>query len=240
MKTKSMTIGTIVSFDNPQLSCQLFDFGFDFVIVDLEHGHVTDHSILSLLLSKKPHNKVLIRLSEISEKAIKHALDLGSDGIIAPRLESMEELHLLIKFAFYPPKGARSVGLCRATRFGDLLKEYSSEFKPIILPQIESVKGLEIMKDVLSEQTVFGVFVGPYDLSFSLGIPGQFDHPAFINAFDSVRQICDEKDKVFCMYSHHSEGAMQLLKQGVQMVVIGTDSSIFQSAYKRIIQTISI
>ncbi len=235
MNTQANHIGTIVSFDNPQLSSQLFNYGFDFIMIDLEHGNVSDHSIQTILLSRKPQNKVLIRLSEISEKAIKHALDIGSDGIIAPRLESLEELNTLIRYAYFPPQGERSVGLCWANSYGEKLQAYSNHFKPFLLPQIESRKGVGIIEEVLANEFISGIFIGPYDLSFSLGVPGNFEHPEFKTVFDAALEACEKHDKIFCTYAHQIESALQLTLKGIPMIVVGTDNSIFQSAYHNII-----
>ena len=90
MDNQSTKIGTIVSINTPQISCQLSAIGFDFVFIDMEHGNVSDETIASIILSKKNSCKVLIRISTINEASIKHALDLGCDGIIAPKVESLK------------------------------------------------------------------------------------------------------------------------------------------------------
>lgn len=235
MKTK---IGTLVSFDHPQIACHLSSLGYDFIFIDLEHGHVSDTTIASIILSKKERSKVFIRIKEITEGAIKSALDLGCDGIIAPRVESLEEIRILINYSYYPPMGQRSVGFSLANTYGHTFKQYQDNFKPIILPQIESVDGLAIAKDILSHKEIDGVFIGPYDLSASLGVPGQFESDNFVNAYESVRQNCQAADKLFCTFCVDVQTAKKEIEKGTDLIAIGVDAHLFLTMYTQMIDQV--
>src|ERR1700761_8759763 len=130
MNNKVSKIGTLISLDVPQVTGLLFSMRLDFMFVDLEHSNISDATILSLIAARQNDSKVLIRITEISETAIRHALDLGCDGIIAPRVESPDEMKTLIAYSFYPPVGKRSVGFAPANKYGLKFKDYTENFRP--------------------------------------------------------------------------------------------------------------
>ncbi len=228
-------IGTIVSLDLPQIGSHLSSFGFDFIFIDLEHGHVSSTTIQSIILSKQKKCQVFIRISEISETAIKYALDLGADGIIAPRVESMEEIQTLIDFSWYPPFGKRSIGFSLANKYGHNFKNYTEQFKPIIIPQIESVEGLEIADEILTHHLIAGIFVGPYDLSMSMGIAGQFESELFTNEYEKIRTACKTHQKLFGTFCSGIEGARREIEKGADMIAIGVDANLYLNVYKEML-----
>ncbi|MBK7690498.1 MAG: 2-dehydro-3-deoxyglucarate aldolase [Bacteroidetes bacterium] len=234
-KTK---IGTLISIDLPQIASQLSSLGFDFIFIDLEHGHVSTTTIQSIILSKQKECQIFIRISEISEAAIKYALDLGADGIIAPRVESMEEIQTLIDFSYYPPTGKRSVGFVAANQYGHQFKHYNENFKPIILAQIESKKGLELVNEMAFHPLLDGLFVGPYDLSTSMGIPGQFDAPLFIESYESIRKSCKTHHKLFGTFCSGIEGANKEIEKGAGMIAVGVDANLFLNMYSEMLKSL--
>lgn len=236
MKNNKTQIGTIISLNLPQITCQLPALGYDFIFIDLEHGSVNDETIGTIILSKKPACKVFIRIKDITEASIKHALDIGCDGIIAPRVEHMSEIETLVTYSFYPPAGKRSVGFGLANRFGLAIKDYTEQFRPIILPQVESVQGLEIAEQILSTEHITGIFVGPYDLSMSLGVPGQFESPAFHDTYESLRQLCVTRDKLFCTFTSDIQHAKEEVSKGTDMIAVGVDANLFLNQYAGMIE----
>lgn len=235
---KQTKIGTIISLDLPEVACQLSGFGFDFIFIDLEHGNVSDRTIASVILSKKEDCRVFIRIAEISEAAVKHALDIGCDGIIAPRVESMDEIKILIDYSFYPPVGKRSMGIGLANRYGLKMKDYTDNFQPIILPQVESVKGLEIAGEIASNEKIAGIFIGPYDLSMSLGIPGQYESELFKKSCESVRDLCTAHNKYFCTYTANLEAAKHEINKRTDMIAIGVDANLYLNTYVQMLHVL--
>jgi 2-keto-3-deoxy-L-rhamnonate aldolase RhmA len=238
MKNNKTQIGTIISMNLAQVACQLPALGYDFIFIDLEHGSVNDETIATIILSKKPECKVFIRIRNITEASIKHALDIGCDGIIAPRVEHMSEIETLVTYALYPPAGKRSVGFGLANQYGLGFKDYTDRFRPIILPQVESVEGVEIAAQILSAAPIAGIFVGPYDLSMSLGIPGQFDSSVFQDTYESLRQICITHDKLFCTFTSNMQHAKEELAKGTDMLAVGVDANLFLNQYKGMIDAL--
>jgi len=238
MNNKTPKIGTLISLDIPQVTGLLFSMGLDFMFVDQEHSKISDATILSLIAARQNDCKVLIRITGISETAIRHALDLGCDGIIAPRVESLDEMVTLIDYGFYPPLGKRSVGFAPANKYGLRFREYIENFRPLLFPQIESAKGVEMAESILSNPHVAGTFIGPYDLSVSLGIPGQFDSPPFTSAVETVRGLCKKHGKSFGTFTAGAHAAAEEMKKGTDMIVVGSDANLLLNTYSGIINAL--
>ncbi|MDO3641453.1 HpcH/HpaI aldolase/citrate lyase family protein [Mucilaginibacter sp. L3T2-6] len=235
MNNKRAKIGTLISLDIRQVTGLLFTMGLDFMFVDLEHSNISDATILSLVGARQTNCQVLIRITEISETSIRHALDLGCDGIIAPRVECTEEVEILIECAYYPPNGKRSIGLVPANNYGLKFKEYIESFNPLLFPQIESAKGVELAERILVNPYVAGTFIGPFDLSVSLGIPGKFDSPLFINAVEAVRDLCKKYGKIFGTFTSDPQAAVEEIKKGADRIVVGSDANLLLHTYLQII-----
>ena len=238
MNNKTSKIGTLISLDIPQVTGLLFSIGLDFIFIDLEHSNISDATILSLMAARQKESKVLIRITEISETAIRHALDLGCDGIVAPRVESPDEIDTLVDYGFYPPLGKRSVGFAPANNYGLKFKAYIENFRPLLFPQIESAKGVELAESILSNQHVAGTFIGPYDLSVSLGIPGKFDSLLFTDAVETVRSICTKHGKSFGTFTQGAQSAAEEMKKGTDMIVVGSDANLLLGAYSQIAEAL--
>lgn len=240
MNGKRPQIGTLISLDIPQVTGLLFTLGLDFMFADLEHSNISDATILSLMAARQNDCRVLIRITEISETVIRHALDLGCDGIIAPRIEHMDEIETLIGYSFYPPIGKRSVGFTPANKFGLKFKDYIETFRPLLYPQIESAKGVELAESILSNPHVAGTFIGPYDLSVSLGIPGQFDSPLFTDAVETVRNLCKKHGKSFGTFTAGAQAAVDEMKKDTDMIVVGSDANLLLNTYLGIINELKV
>lgn len=222
--------------DMPLIASQLSQLGFDFLFIDLEHGQVSDSTIATILLSKKENCKVFIRISAIEEAHIKHALDLGCDGIIAPRVEKMDEVKTLLDYAHYPPKGKRGLGFVLANQYGLKFEEYATNFTPVILPQIESVEGLALAEIIANTVGVSGLFVGPYDLSLSMGIPGQFNSSAFQEAYTHIRHACTNAKKSFCTFASTNDTITKEIEHGTHMITIGADANLILKMYQQLLE----
>jgi len=238
MKEQNTKIGTIISLDLLSVNAQLSKLGFDFIFIDLEHGNVSDACISAIILAKKEGCKIFIRISEINEANIKHALDLACDGIIAPRVECLSEIKTLIDYSYYPPEGKRSIGFSLANQYGLEFNEYVKNFRPLIFPQIESKKGLEIVNEIATFDGISGIFMGPYDLSSSLGVPGQFDSELYQNAYNSVRAICKKQQKAFGTFVSNPQSVAEEIKMGTELIALGVDTNLILNMYQQMLNTV--
>jgi len=150
--------------------------GAEWVGLDVQHGdlELTDVAPLARV-SPVP---VLVRLASHDEAQLARVLDAGVDGVIVPAVESAAQAGRLVQAACFPPRGRRSQGLARAALIGP-------RDQPLLLPMIETRAGLDHLDDILGVDGVDGVFLGPYDLSLSLGRESVLDG-AVVSAIESV------------------------------------------------------
>lgn len=184
-----MQLGTWITAPHPSVVELMASQPFDWLCVDLEHSPVSRQELqTALALIQGKGKTAFIRVPLNSHLEIKYPLDAGADGIIIPMVNSAAEARDAVQHCLYPPKGKRGVGLARAQGFGfgfeRHMKKNLGDLKIIV--QIEHIKAVNEIEEILKIDGVSGVFLGPYDLSGSMGIPGQFDHPEMVAAIKKV------------------------------------------------------
>ena len=189
---KNFTLGAWVqtsSIENLKILCH---GSFDWICIDMEHGQICNEK-MSYLISIIENNNVspMVRISESNENNIKHALDSGAHGIILPMLKNYNEIIRLKKSSQNPPIGSRGVGFFKANDFGNDFEKYLKNFvSPIFIPIIENIEIIKYLEKILSEKLIDVCFIGPYDLSASLGEPGNFKSKKFVSIIKYVKNIC--------------------------------------------------
>lgn len=173
--------------------------GYDWIAVDMEHGSIAVHQLPNLFRSLELGGTLpMARLAKGSSKDCKQALDAGAGGVIIPMIETAEQLEENVQFCCWPPKGKRGVGFSRANLFGENFNEYFTEAQhPLIVAQIESIKAVDNLDSICKISGLDALIVGPYDLSASMNLTGDFDHPTFKAAMKSIIAIAI-KNKVPC------------------------------------------
>lgn len=152
--------------------------GFDWIAVDLEHGAVARHQLPDLFRAIELHGTLpFARVAEPTGILCQQALDCGAAGVVVPRVEQASQLADIIAGCKWPPAGRRGVGFSRANVFGRFFEQYKAESQhPFIVAQIESEAAVRNLGSLLEVAGLDAVMVGPYDLSASLGVPGEVDH----------------------------------------------------------------
>ena len=159
--------------------------GFDGVVLDTEHGCFNNESIYnSIQIIKLKNLKAFVRLTEISDTLIRNCLDAGCDGLIFSTIETEQQCQHIVKSCYYPPKGQRGLGLVRENLWGE--KQSFTNKMPIIVPQIESKTGIDNIEKIKAYGFDY-YLIGPYDLSLSLDIPGDFKNIKFQEAIKQLR-----------------------------------------------------
>ncbi len=183
---------------DPEIARILKAGGFDYVYLDGEHGGFGIETIQNICrVATLCGLTVFTRVADMEYELIARALDCGSDGIIFPRVESPELLERAVSWCKFPPVGIRGFGLTvmqsnyEPVTISEMIA-HRNENGMVVL-QIETVKALEARDELLSVAGIDVVMVGPVDLSISLGIPGEFEHPKFIEAIDQIRDTCVAK-----------------------------------------------
>lgn len=187
-----------VSYSHPSITETFAMAGFDFMAIDMEHSTISIEQGQRIIAASQAQGvPCLPRPVSQSNDWIKPLLESGADGMIIQMVNNKDEIHNLIQHLYYPPIGNRSYGVNRAHDYGFSLNKYFdgwNESASFII-QIESIEAVNNIDDLLSFDEIDGVMIGPMDLSGSLGIPGQTDHPDVIIASKKVINACKKYGK---------------------------------------------
>ncbi len=184
-----LTIGSWITLPHPAIPEIMCNAGFDWIVVDLEHSSISIREAEDLIrIINLSDSTPLVRLTSNDSNQIKRVMDSGSQGIVVPNTISIEDVELSYSSLHYPPLGTRGVGLARAQGYGPGFQAYLEwqEKGPILVVQIESVSALDNLDRIFSSGLVDAFIIGPFDLSASMGLPGQFEHPDFLETLDSI------------------------------------------------------
>ncbi len=197
LRQDQTTPGAWITLSDPKIAEVFGISGFPWVLIDLEHSGISINGAEQHLrvLSKFDTIK-LCRPTTGGIDQIRRLLDAGCDGFIVPMVENLGDLEAVASFSNFPPDGKRGMGLHPANGFGKYFDDYLSQQRqsPILIAQIENLEGVLNLEEVLSFPGLDGVFLGPYDLSLSLGKPGDFETREFIDAIEKVKRLSAAKN----------------------------------------------
>ena len=226
---KNIKIGSWVTINNSSVAEIMADAGFDWLCVDLEHT-ITDYAeaqqIIIAIQSKGL--KAYVRVGENNARIIKRVLDAGADGIIVPSVNSAVEAQKAVDSIKYPPEGKRGVGLARAQSYGFNFENYrdvkSKEIKLIV--QIEHINAIKELDAIIQIDGVDGTFIGPYDLSGSMGKPGQWDEPDVKTALKIYEETAKKYNKLIGFHVVTPDYSLveDKINQGYNFIAFGFDA----------------
>ena len=245
---KGNAIGTFLGISTPSIVEAVSDSGLDYVIIDTEHG-TYDISAVSDMIRAADLSGLcpVVRISDPTHQEIQHAVDNGAEGIIVPCLRNLDDFYKIVEQGKFAPIGNRGFIKGRGSRFGiedwasgslEAYMENSNE-KVLLLPQCETMEALEHIEEIVAIEGIDGIFVGPFDLSISMGIPGQFNHPQFCNAMDRILSACKKAGKICMTFTSTAEEARTYIEQGYDAVANSLDSIIFAQAVKDMVERIT-
>jgi 2-keto-3-deoxy-L-rhamnonate aldolase RhmA len=191
--------GTFLTIGNPDIADILKRLGFDWFVFDMEHSYLSTDDVKTMMQTLEESNvSPIVRIGQIDQYLVKRALDIGSEGLIAPLVNSAEESERLVKFAMYPPEGLRGAGPGRATRYGLNMKEYfnTANRELLMAVQIETKEALSNVDEILATKRIDVGFVGPTDLTISLGFGAERSNPKVIEAMKRVVKSCNDHGKI--------------------------------------------
>jgi 2-keto-3-deoxy-L-rhamnonate aldolase RhmA len=198
LKKQQTTIGSWITLAHPAIAEIMANAGFDWLAVDLEHSAIGIREAVNLirvidLCGAAP----LVRLSSNDSVQIKRVMDAGAHGVIVPMVNSAGDAEKAVDAVYYPPIGRRGVGLARAQGYGPGFAQYLNwlTHEAVVIVQIEHIEAANNLEGILAVEGVDGFIVGPYDLSASLGVAGQFDHPLMKKAMEQIEKIGGGSDK---------------------------------------------
>lgn len=189
LKANTLTIGSWITIGNTSIAEILARAGFDWLVVDLEHTTISIEQAGELirvidLCGVAP----LVRLTSNHPDQIKRVMDAGAHGIVVPMVNSADDAARAVAATRYAPRGIRGVGLSRAQGYGSEFNEYLQwqGEGPVVIVQIEHRRALEQLEAILSVPGVDGFIIGPYDLSCSMDMAGEFERPEFKAAMNLI------------------------------------------------------
>ncbi|QJT10298.1 HpcH/HpaI aldolase family protein [Oceanidesulfovibrio marinus] len=226
------------SFINIAASCipqVLSNAGMDFGIIDLEHAGIDDSLAEAMLAEGDACGlSLIIRPRMLNRAYIMRALDQGACGVEVPQIDTVEEAELAVKYGKYPPAGARGVAPTRATGFGKNFESYLKTANDDLLTIVhcETKAFLDILPDAVKVPGLDCIFLGPYDLSVSLGYPGELDHPVVKEAIAHFANICNEAGMCTGTYVRNEEDAKLRISQGFKFIAYAVDLVVLTERYK--------
>ncbi len=221
-------IGTFLNLGSPLAAEACALAGFDWLLIDLEHGGRGEDGALGQLLAGAAHDvPVLVRVESASRIRSGRVLDAGAAGVMFPRLESADEVAAAVRHLHYPPDGDRGVATYnRSIGFGLFPERLETAGNLIVaVVQIESVAAVEAVEEIARVPGVDVLFVGPRDLTHALGIPGRLDHPTFRDALARVSRAAESADIAAGILAGTAEAAVRYAEEGFTFVAVGSDST---------------
>jgi 2-dehydro-3-deoxyglucarate aldolase/4-hydroxy-2-oxoheptanedioate aldolase len=235
VRSGSLLLGTFLNLGSPLVAEVCALNGFDWLLVDLEHGTGGEEALVGQLLAGAAHGVPVIARTESAERIrAGHVLDLGAEGVMFPRLDTREQVVEALSHLWYPPRGDRGVaGYNRARQFGADVRT-SDEVNDSILGvvQIESRTALENVEEIAGLVGVDVLFVGPSDLSTSLEVPGQLDAPVFVEALDRVVAAARANGVAAGILVGDPARVGWHHERGYSFVAIGSDSALLRSGVR--------
>jgi len=229
-------LGTfLVEFAGSAAVHTLADAGFDFVMVDCEHGNYTSREV-ETLIEAATHAGLcaLVRPPTVSREMITRVLDAGAGGVLVPAIDSLDQVLQAVRATKYRPIGKRGVHLLRGhTRHrkvdaATFLAEANRDVLTLIQIELESAVG--IAEKIAATEGVDGLYVGPGDLSVDLGVPGQWNAPVLQSAIEKVVKACRQHGKIAACHADRIEDMPRLRERGVQMFGYFCDIGLLKAA----------
>ncbi|NMB15789.1 MAG: 2-dehydro-3-deoxyglucarate aldolase [Firmicutes bacterium] len=239
MMQEKAAIGTFLTLGSPAVSEMLADVGYDFVIIDTEHGPLSVESAMAHMqaLGKGPCVP-FIRVAWNDVALIKRALDIGAYGVVVPMVNTAEEARRAVSYSKYHPLGMRGFGAARATTYGRDMKSYldKANEEVLLFVQVEDIRAVENVGEIVSVPGLDGIFIGPGDLAASMGRMGNWQHPEVKQAIDKAIKAGLDAGLFVGIWADTPAAAKERIEQGCRFVAVSLDTIMFIQASSAILR----
>jgi 2-dehydro-3-deoxyglucarate aldolase len=203
--------------------------GFDFLVADMEHTPISVEAFYHIALAAKGTDcDVLARLPSCDAVLAKQVLDVGAAGIIVPSVNTPAEAAQSVAMAKFPPAGIRGASLCRATGFGSRFSEYfqAHNNEVLVVVMLEHITAVQNADAILATPGLDAVLIGPYDLSASMGLAGQLQHPDVLAAQETILDACRRRRIAAGIHVVPVDASevRQRIQQGFRFIACGIDT----------------
>lgn len=238
---KNQMLGTIYSAGSIPIAEIISHAGFDWVMIDMEHSAISLNEVQDSMAVFGETMMKVVRVPGNDEIWIKRVLDTGCDGILVPMVNSKEEAEKVIMSSKYPPQGRRSTGLSRAHGYGRTFNKHLKDANESIhiMIQIEHVEGIRNLDSILKVKGIDSIFIGPYDLSASMGLTGQVTHPDVLASIDLIKGKCVEAGLPYGIYGGNPEVLTREIEDGCKFILCGVDLALFNGAITAMYENLS-
>lgn len=242
LKSGKTLLGAWLGLSDPVAAEVMSHLGYDWLMVDAEHSPITIDTLqMMVLMAQRGGTPVIVRIPWNDIVMIKQTLDVGAEGILVPMVRSAAEAKRAVEYAKYPPQGVRGWAPRAAADFHRRMKEYTDEAndRTVVWVQIEHIDAVNDIDNILKVPGLDGVFVGPGDLSFSMGIPMQWEHPDLLAAVQLVARKAREAGvPVGAAVDDTVDETMRWLSWGFQFVTLGLDWGLMRESATRILTSV--
>jgi len=236
LKKGDLVVGLMISeLRNPNFVHMLALNGYDFFILDNEHGAYSPETVSDNIAGARGAGITpIVRIPEIRRETILKPLDSGAAGLLVPQVNTVEQAKEVIYHAKYPPMGNRGVALRRPHNLycdvvpTDYLRQANEE--TLIAVQAETPQAIQNLEEIVAVPGIDVVFIGPFDLSVSLGIPGEVNHPREIEAIDKVIEISRRRGVGVGIQLFDVPSIQSWVRKGMRMISYNSDSAILAKA----------
>lgn len=229
LKKGKVSMGAWLQIGHPACAEILASAGYDWVCVDLEHAPIDISMMTNIFTAIERHQCIpIVRVPENDTLWIRRCLDAGAQGIIVPLVNTAEEAEKAVRATKYPPEGIRGIGYCRANKYGADFDAYikTANQEIAVILQIEHIEAINNLEEILNVKGVDAVFIGPLDLSGSMGITGELENPHFKKALAKFTSLC-KKHRIpagLHIIKHDEKNIKIALKNGYQFIALGLDT----------------
>lgn len=240
MRKRETLTGTMLSLPSSEIAEILSRTGFDWLFIDGEHGNFEIGDLQRILQVTDGAVMSLVRVPLNDEIWVKRALDSGAAGIIVPQVKTAEEAEQAVSFCKYPPDGRRSVGISRAHGYGMDFAGYIKRANDdiLVVVQIEHIEAVRNAGTIVEVPGVDAVFVGPYDLSASMGMAGDVEATEVKEAIEKVYEVCMAAGKPAGIFGTSVKAVKPYVDMGFSLVCISIDNLIFTGGVKKLVSEI--
>ncbi len=226
LEQRDLLIGTFLTLPSPEVAEILYEAGFDWLWIDMEHGSLEMKDVQRVLQAVGDKCTCIIRVPSNDDVWIKKVLDIDPAGIIVPHVNSAEEVHKILQSSKYPPEGARSVGISRAQGYGMKFQDHVDHANKnvIVIPQIEHIDAVENIESIVAVPGVSAVVVGPYDLSGSMGKLGNVSDAEVQQKVKIVKKACLKVGLPVGIFGVDADAVRPYIDLGYNLIAVGTDT----------------
>ena len=217
--------------------------GFDFCIIDLEHSTFSFERAEEMVRAAQVAGVApVVRTFDGRPPTLVRALDTGCEGVVVPHVQTRDEAEVVVRGARFHPLGERGMDPhARSARFRSIPKEVyfaEADHRTLVGAQVEGQEGVHNLKGIVEVKGIDLIFIGPYDLSQSLGVPGQIDGPLVREKVEEIVAVARSRNKAVGIYADNVEEARRWRDVGIQFVAVSVDVNIFLQACKSMVEAL--